>query len=247
MTSFHPILSGVRLAAPPLTPDGPTAQHWLHQELAKPEYQAAKPTWFDRLAQQISDWFSSLGFHVGSGAGWIIAAVGIALVAALIIGAFAIFGLPRLRRRRTAAVLFDDDDPRGVQELRRDAAASARDGRYDAAVLDLFRAISRALAERTIVIVLPGTTAQEVAVLAAVAMPEFAGRLHESALLFDGVRYLGRAAGPEDYAGLKSLDDDLRAARPRLDGLIVDAMSLDALSLDATSSTADPIGSGRAR
>ncbi|WP_243063556.1 DUF4129 domain-containing protein [Humibacter sp. RRB41] len=247
MTPFHATLFGVPFDAPPLTPDGPTAQHWLRQELAKPEYQAAKPTWFDRLAQQISDWFDSLGFHVGSGAGWIIAAVGIALLAALIIGAFAIFGLPRLRRRRAAPVVFDDDDPRGVPELRRDAATAAREGRYDAAVLDLFRAISRALAERTIVIVLPGTTAQEVAVLAAVALPEFAARLHEAALLFDGVRYLGRAADAEDYAALKSLDDGLRTARPRLDGLTVDAMNLDAASLDATSSTADPIGSGRVR
>ncbi|MGN6128199.1 MAG: DUF4129 domain-containing protein [Humibacter sp.] len=211
------VLTRALADAPPLDPDGPTAQRWLRHELAKPEYQAAKPTWFDRLAQQVAEWFGSLGFHPGSGAGWVIAAVGIAIAAALIIGAFVIFGLPRLRRRQAVPVVFDADDPRGADQLRKDAAAAARDGRLDAAVLDLFRAIARSLADRTIVLVLPGTTAQEVSALASAALPEFTARLHNAALLFDGVRYLGRHGDGAAYADLKALDDDLRSARPRFD------------------------------
>ncbi|WP_460567588.1 DUF4129 domain-containing protein [Humibacter soli] len=240
-------LTRVLADTPPLDPDGPTAQRWLRHELAKPEYQAAKPTWFDRLAQQVAEWFGSLGFQPGSGAGWVIAAVGISIAAALIIGAFVIFGLPRLRRRQPAPVVFEADDPRGAEQLRRDATAAAHDGRYDPAVLDLFRAIARSLADRTIVLVLPGTTAQEVSALASAALPEFAARLHSAALLFDGVRYLGRHGDADAYAGLKTLDDDLRSARPRFgasDGSPYDASEV-ASGMDAGSYA--PLGSGPTR
>jgi len=108
--------------APPLGPTGPTAQEWLKHELAKPEYQAAKPTWFDHLAQQISDWFASLGANVSGDAGWILASIGIAIAAALIVGAFVVFGLPRLRKQHAAAAVFDEDDGRTTADLRRDAS-----------------------------------------------------------------------------------------------------------------------------
>lgn len=200
--------------APPLSPDGPVAQQWLRRELAKPEYQAAKPTWFDRLAQQISEWFSSLGAGVSGNAGWILAGIGIAIAAALIVGAFVVFGLPRLRRRPPAATVFDADDGRSVAELRRDASAAAEAGRYDDAVRDLFRAMARSLGERTIVLLLPGTTSQELAIEAAHALPEFSSPLYWSAGLFDGVRYLGRTSGADDYSALVALDRDLAKATP---------------------------------
>jgi hypothetical protein len=200
--------------APPLAPDGPLAQQWLRHELAKPEYQAAKPTWFDRLAQQISEWFSSLGAGVNGDAGWILASIGIAIAGALIVGAFAVFGLPRLRRRPPAATVFDAGDRRSVADLRRDAAAAADAGRYDDAVRDLFRAMAASLGGRTIVLLLPGTTSQELAIEAAHALPGFADPLHWSAGLFDGVRYLGRSSGADDYAALLALDRDLAKAVP---------------------------------
>lgn len=209
-----------RLAdAPPLNPDGPTGQQWLRHELAKPEYQAAKPTWFDRLAQQIADWFHSLGSNVSGNAGWILAGIGIAVIAAILIGAFVIFGLPRLRRRPAASVVFDEDDGRSIADLRRDAAGAADGGRYEEAVRDLFRALARSLGERTIVLLLPGTTAQELAIDASRALPSFAERLHRAAVLFDGVRYLDRAASADDYRTLVALDHDLGRAAPRLTAL----------------------------
>lgn len=205
--------------APPLNPDGATAQQWLRHELAKPEYQAAKPTWFDRLAQQIADWFNSLGSNVSGNAGWILAGIGIAVIAAILIGAFVVFGLPRLRRRPVASVVFDEDDGRSIADLRRDAAGAADDGRYEEAVRDLFRALARSLGERTIVLLLPGTTAQELAIDASRALPSFAERLHRAAVLFDGVRYLGRGASADDYRTLVALDHDLGRAAPRLTAL----------------------------
>ncbi|MGA0568883.1 DUF4129 domain-containing protein [Rathayibacter sp. KR2-224] len=202
---------------PPLNPDGPTAQEWLRQELAKPEYQAEKPTWFDRVAQQIGDWFSSLGANFGGNGAWILASIGIAIVAALIVAAFVVFGLPRLRRRAPASVVFDEDDGRSTADLRKDAASAASGGRYAEAVRDLFRAIGRSLGERTIVLLLPGTTSQELAAEAASALPEFAERLRAAAMLFDGVRYLGRTADRDDYESLAALDRGLARAVPRLD------------------------------
>lgn len=240
-------LLGVPLSdVPPLNPDGPTAREWLQHELAKSEYQAAKPTWFDRLAQQIADWFNSLGASVSGNAGWVLAALGIALAAALIIGAFVVFGLPRLRRRTTTAAVFDDSDSRSADDLRRAAAQAARDGRYDDAVRDLFRALSRALGDRTIVLLLPGTTAQEVAALASFALPGFAGRLHDAARLFDGVRYLGRAAGAEEYAELASLDADLARAKPTVGALAVVGASAEPFgdALATTPGTGGPADRG---
>lgn len=200
--------------APPLGPTGPTAQEWLKHELAKPEYQAAKPTWFDHLAQQISDWFASLGANVSGDAGWILASIGIAIAAALIVGAFVVFGLPRLRKQHAAAAVFDEDDGRTTADLRRDAAAAAADGRLEDAVRDLFRAMARTLGERTIVLLLPGTTSQEVVAEASVPFPAFGERLHAAATLFDGVRYLARTARSGDYEFLVALDRDLAHAAP---------------------------------
>jgi hypothetical protein len=202
-------------AAPPLHPDGPAAQRWLNDELAKPEYRAAQPTWFDRVAHQIGDWFASLGAG-GAGSSWVIAAIGLALVTALVVGAIAVFGLPRLARRRTPNAVFDDADARTAAGLRAEAAAAAAAGRFDDAVLDLFRAMTRSLADRTLVLVLPGTTATHLAAEAVGVFPQAAARLRDAARLFDGVRYLDRGASAGDYAFLTALDDDLRRERPAL-------------------------------
>ncbi|WP_022901590.1 DUF4129 domain-containing protein [Humibacter albus] len=214
-----PLLADPARDTPPLTPDGPTAQQWLRHELEHSEYQAAKPTWFDRIAHQIAEWFSSLGVHVSGDAGWVLASIGIALIVAILIGAFVVFGLPRLRRRTRVAEVFDERDSRDARALRADARAAAAVGRYDDAVRDLFRAIGRSLGERTVVLVLPGTTAQELAIEASRALPAFTRRLHDAAVLFDGVRYLNRHASADDYAGLATLDTDLAAARPQLSAL----------------------------
>ena len=48
------------LTAIPVDPDRPEAQQWLLDELSKPEYQAARPTWFDRASEAVLDWITSL-------------------------------------------------------------------------------------------------------------------------------------------------------------------------------------------
>ncbi|MCU1636561.1 MAG: rane protein, partial [Cryobacterium sp.] len=43
----------------PVDPDAPEAQQWLRDELAEAPYQAAQPTWFDRVSQGFFDWLNS--------------------------------------------------------------------------------------------------------------------------------------------------------------------------------------------
>jgi hypothetical protein len=98
----------------PVDPDAPQAHDWLVQELAKPEYQAAKPTWFDLASKAVQDWLASL-FSTGSGSSdGLLLFVIVLLGAGLLAVAFVVFGLPRLNRRARAKTtsLFGADDTR---------------------------------------------------------------------------------------------------------------------------------------
>ena len=53
----------------PVDPDAPEARDWLVDELSKQPYQAAQPTFIDRLAQQIMQWLGDLiDWLTGNGA-----------------------------------------------------------------------------------------------------------------------------------------------------------------------------------
>src|SRR5690606_25553805 len=120
------------------------------------------------------------------------------------------------RRSRVTGALFGDDDDREASQLRRDAENHAAAGRFAEAIADMFRSIARRLAERTVVSVSPGTTAQGFAVKAADAFPAHLEQLTIAAQDFDGVRYLGAAGSREAYDRAAQLERELRAARPRL-------------------------------
>jgi len=201
----------------PVDPDAPHARQWLIDELAKPEYQAAKPTWFDLVAQAIKDWFASLWLPDASGAGNVFLIVAIVVVLALIVVAFLVFGVPHRARRTQPGAVLDVTDTRTADRLRADASAAAAAGRWSDAVLDRFRAIALALRERTVIAMMPGTTAHEVAERAAPVFPAHAGALREAAAAFDAVRYLGREATASDYDRLAELDGALRVTRPAHD------------------------------
>lgn len=207
-------LGGVWLEIP-VQPDAPEARQWLREELAKAPYEAAKPTWFDRLSQAILDWLSSLTFSGDGGGAWVPVVVTL-VVGALVVAALLIFGLPRrARRRRHQAGVFSADDRRTADQLRRAAAVAAAARDWTLATEEAFRALAQGLAERTIVRPSPGTTAHSVAELAAAAFPADATRLREAANLFEGVRYLGAAGTESGYRSVLALDNDLAAARPR--------------------------------
>jgi hypothetical protein len=168
--------------------------------------------------QSIWDWINSLEFGGISGPpAFGLLLVGIVIVAALVV-AFLIFGLPRLNRRSTVTgVLFGENDDRDAAAMRKAADAAASAGDYPVAIAEMFRAIAKAMVERTIVTTMPGTTAQEFALRAGVAFPAFADLLHEAAVAFDDVRYLSGAGSAEQFDRISVLERELRTARPALE------------------------------
>ncbi len=202
----------------PVDPDSPEATELLINELSKPIYQTAKPTWFDLLAKAVQDWLSSLRLGDVQGP----PALGFGLIVTLIvvglIVAFLIFGLPRFNRKSAVTgSLFGENDQRSATAMRQDAEAAAARGDYSVAVAEMFRAIARGLAERTIVTTSPGTTARDFAINASTTFPALGEALRSSATAFDEVRYLGRAGSHEQFQQVATLERDLRAARPVLE------------------------------
>ena len=205
-------------SVPPLTPDGDEARKWAEQELADPAYDAAQPTALDLIARAIGDFFASL-LSTQLGGDWgpwvsIVAAVVIVLV---IVAAFLVWGVPRATgRARATAELFGADEQRSAAELRRDAAALAAKGEWDAAIVLRFRALARGCLERGVVDPPPGATVHAFARAAAGAFPSLAGRLEDAATAFDDVRYLRRPGTGDLYRLVASVDDAVTAARPAL-------------------------------
>jgi hypothetical protein len=202
----------------PVDPSSPQAQEWIREELAKPDYQAAKPTWFDLASKAVSDWINSLLQGPTGDAGPVLLLVVVLVIAALIVAAFVIFGRPRVNRRSTLdrRPLFGADDVRSAQELRRSAQEAASSGDWVTAIEEQFRAIAVGLDERTLVGVTPGTTATHFAAAAAAVLPAERDPLTEAARAFDAVRYLDRPGTASAYQQLVALDQRLQQARPAL-------------------------------
>jgi hypothetical protein len=197
-------------------PDGDEARRWAEQELAKQEYQAAKPTWFDEFISGIVNWFFGLFTERGAGglAPVAVTVIVIVIIAALVV-ALLVWGRPRasqtVHRRRD---LLGERDDRTAALLRAEAERRAREQDWDEAVVLRYRALARDLMERDLIDPAPGATAQGIAREASTPFPAFGERLHSAATAFDAVRYLRTAANEVDYRGLAATDDDVRAAQP---------------------------------
>jgi hypothetical protein len=203
---------------PPLTPDGEEARDWAERELSDPAYAAAEPTPLDRIAQAIGDLIESLfGTQLSGEWGPWVALVAAVVVVLVIAAAFLIWGVPRTTARaRAQAALFGQDEQRSAAELRRDAAARAAAGEWDAAIVLRFRALARGLVERGAVDTPPGATVHAFARAAARAFPASAADLEAAAGAFDDVRYLRRPGTAELYRRIAAVDDTVSAARPVL-------------------------------
>lgn len=205
----------------PVDPDQEQARRWLEEELGRDDtpYSAPElPQWLQDLLDWLRDLLGSAdietpstGADTGGTVGIIFAVV---LVAAALGVAFAIFGLPRLRRRSTVTGdLFGEDDDRSSRQIRSAAQQSADAGDFSSAVVEVFRSLARDLAERGIVTAFPGTTAREFGRRAGDVFPQTADRLDDAARVFDGVRYLGRAGTEEEWQRMSALAAELRAAK----------------------------------
>lgn len=205
------------VSAIPLIPNGDDARKLAEQELAKSEYQAAKPTVIDLWARAVVDFLRDLltPQHAVDLGPWAAIVIGIVLLGALV-AVLVIWGRPRRSQARGAAlVLLGAADDRTAAQLRADADRAARDGDWAEAIVLRYRAIARALIERDLIAPAPGATAQTIAREAVTPFPSEAEALHAAAVAFDEVRYLGRPGDAAQYRSLVGTDERLRALRPQ--------------------------------
>lgn len=196
----------------PVEPDAPDARELLLNELSDPAYAESQPTWFDLLTQSVLDWFGTLRLGEGGGPPALALVIGAIVLAAAVAAAIIIYGLPRWRTRsRLSTELLGERDRRTARQLRRDAERAAGAANWTLAIAERYRAIARALDERTIVTALPGTTAHGFARAAARQFPEHGAQLEAAADRFDGVRYLDRPGTADDYAVVRALDEAIDA------------------------------------
>jgi hypothetical protein len=202
----------------PLVPDPDEARSWLEDELAKPAYAEAQPTWFDQMAKAISDFISSiLNPQIGPGGGMVVAAIIGVLIVAIIVAAVIVWGVPRARAtsRLTADdLLFGEEETRTAAELRRAARQAAAASDWDEAVILRFRALARGLSERGAVRLGPGATVHAFAAQAAAAFPGEVTELNIAADLFDAVRYLRQPGTADAFERITGTDERLERTRP---------------------------------
>lgn len=196
----------------PVEPDAETARDWLRAELADPAYHQG-PSLLQRVLAWFLEQLENLQRSVAGVNPWQAAAVVVGVALAVAVVAFLVAGpVARARRARTSAEVFGDDT-RTAAELTAAADAHAAAGRFDAAVLDRFRAILRALEERAVIEVRPGSTAHEATEAAGAALPSRVVELRAAAGLFDDVCYGDRHAGPDDDAWLREVASAVAATR----------------------------------
>lgn len=194
-----------------LSPTPPQAREWLNQELKRTEYQSP---WLDSARRWVTDSLNSLldgARHLTELSPLITALIALGVIALLV------WVLPRVRRERVASVAAGAvlEDLTITSQLYRDLASrSLREGRYDDAVLDGFRAIAKDMSDRRVLEDAPGRTAHEVSLALASPFPGHADRLAAAADLFDSVRYGHRRANAEQAGRIHRLDAELAATRP---------------------------------
>ncbi|WP_312856735.1 DUF4129 domain-containing protein [Arthrobacter mobilis] len=200
-----------------MAPDPDEARELLIRELARQQYQDAKPGLLEELLEGFLRWLeetlSSLA-GLDPNAGTLV--IGLAVL--LFIAAMIWIVKPRLdRRRRHRAEVFDAGYTRTAAEHRSLAAAAAARGDWNTAVTEQFRALVRAAEERTVLEEQPGRTADEVAARLAAVFPGHAGGLRRAAGIFDTVRYGNLPADEDGYLAVRGLDAALASSPPGAD------------------------------
>ncbi|WP_150110169.1 DUF4129 domain-containing protein [Crystallibacter crystallopoietes] len=190
------------------------ARDLLIRELAKDEYQQAKPGLLEEILQRITEWFTDIvnslqGVSPNLGTLFIVIAV------LLIIGAAIWLVRPR-RNARSAheGQLFETDQVLPATEHRRLAEAAAARGDWNEACTERYRAIVRSMEERVVLAPQAGQTADEAARQIGQAFPDLAAATRQAATVFDAVRYGNLPASEADAAAAARLDQQLQDSRP---------------------------------
>jgi hypothetical protein len=203
-----------RTSEPPVAPDSGEARRWAVEELSKPVYRAAEPSWLDSLWQQFAEWLRSLNSgDPGMDSGIAMPIIGVA--AAVLIAVAIILVRPRLNaRRKPARDVFDATPSLTQADYRGRAAAAAARSDWRTAVVEQFRAIVRSAEERAVLDPQPGRTADEVAAQLGRAFGRHAAELGRAAGLFDAIRYGRAGATGRDHADMARLDEALGSLQP---------------------------------
>ncbi|WP_020577230.1 DUF4129 domain-containing protein [Actinopolymorpha alba] len=199
---------------PPIDISREEAARAARDELTKGIYHRDEPgvvsrflTWAFEQMQRFMAWVADYS----PGGFWGLLGLLAILVLAVVIIRWRIGALARSRARVDVAVFAGQS--RTAAEHRAAADEALRQGDYDAAVRERFRALVRDLEERTLLDERPGRTADEVAREAAQVAPGSTEPLRAAAQAFDEVCYGGRRATPEAEAVVRAADDAVRQLR----------------------------------
>jgi Domain of unknown function (DUF4129) len=201
------------VATAALQPDRRTAQSLAERELLRPEYHTDEPNPVQRLISWLLDQLDRVRAPAGFDGRLLLLLVTAVVLAVVGYTLWRTGGVRRQARADVPDLL--GDRPRTAAEHR--AAAEAAEAAEDlrTAVLERFRAVVRACADRSLVELVPGRTADEAARSAGAWLTDVAGDLITGAAVFDDVRYGDRQATPEHVRFLKDLDERAAATRPQ--------------------------------
>lgn len=201
------------------------ARRAAQAELGKQIYRDARPGLLQRLIGWLWHLLSSLLDRAAgaSPGGWpgLLAVVVVVVLAVVALR----LRLGPLRRADGREQPLFTGRARTAAEHRAAADQHAAAGRFDEAVRDRLRAVITGLEERSLLDPRPGSTADEAAAAAAVAVPSSAVALRDAARVFDEIWYGGRTATAEHDRALRELDDAIRAARPLAGSALVEHMA----------------------
>lgn len=196
-------------AEPPLDPSREQAHDLLERELSDPVYRTGSG-----LLSRVWEWFTGSFDSGGPGPGLPAAGLVIVVLLALAVGAVIVLRTVRVERTgppRTSAGVFGPIVLPAADHRRR--AVSARDaGDWDGALVESFRAMTADAAERAVLDLTPGLTAQEVERSLATAFPSETDHVEWAAAAFDRVRYGGEHVGEDEAEAAITLDGRLHRA-----------------------------------
>lgn len=192
-------------------PDPGPARAWVERELTRPEYQRSLTdrffSWLGDLWHELSQ--TALAASPLSTAAVI--SVLVVLAGLLLLVAGRVRREPLQQARDGGGLVAQERSP---EEHRAAASAALEAGRYDAALVEAFRAVAARAVRRGVLDGRPGLTAHELAARLAPVFPGHAADLTRSAALFDVVFYGDQPASPADARSVLDLDEALHAARP---------------------------------
>jgi len=197
-----------------LDPDRDEARELLQRELAGAEYNRPE-SFIVKGLNWLLERFGRLIEIMPGSTGLSTLLLGVVLALAAVAIYFAVRGTRRSRRLTDKAggpVL--DEAGLTAEDYRARAAAAAHDGRWDAVLLDSYRAIAAATDERALLDELPGTTAHEIALGLRAPFPDHADALLSAADRFDAVCYGDQHASREEAERVRELDRVLARTRP---------------------------------